>query len=72
MLEVGINRDRTDPAWKQKPSWHLVATDDHMIAPPAQRAMSKRAGATVKEVAGSHAVYVSNPEAVAELTRKTS
>lgn len=47
----------------------LVATDDRMIPPAAQRAMSKRAGATVKEVAGSHAVYVSNPAAVAELIR---
>lgn len=59
----------TDPAWKHKPSWYLVATDDHMIPPVAQRAMSKRAGATVKEVAGSHAVYVSNPKAVADLIR---
>lgn len=59
----------TDPAWKQKPSWYLVATDDRMIPPAAQRAMSKRAGATVKEVAGSHAVYVSNPQAVAALIR---
>jgi pimeloyl-ACP methyl ester carboxylesterase len=59
----------TDPAWKQKPSWYLVATDDRMIPPAAQRAMSKRIGATVKEVAGSHAVYVSDPAAVAALIR---
>jgi hypothetical protein len=57
----------TVPAWKSKPSWYLVATDDHMIPPPAQRDMAKRAGATVKEVKGSHAVYVSNPPAVANL-----
>lgn len=62
----------TDPAWKQKPSWYLVATDDRMIPPAAQRAMSKRARATVKEVAGSHAVYVSNPAAVAELIRNAA
>lgn len=62
----------TDPAWKQKPSWYLVATDDRMIPPEAQRAMSKRAGATVTEVAGSHSIYVSNPEAVAELIRKAA
>lgn len=62
----------TDPAWKKKPSWYLVATDDRMIPPDAQRAMSKRAGATVTEVAGSHAIYVSNPEAVAELIRKAA
>lgn len=55
----------TEPAWKSRPSWYLVATDDHMIPPAAQRAMAKRAGSTVVEVEGSHAVYVSKPEAVA-------
>jgi pimeloyl-ACP methyl ester carboxylesterase len=53
-------------AWKTKPSWYLVATDDKMIPPPAQRFMSERAGSTVVEVAGSHAVYVSQPNAVAK------
>jgi pimeloyl-ACP methyl ester carboxylesterase len=53
------------PAWKSKPSWYLVATDDRMIPPPAQRLMARRAGATVVEVAGSHAMYVSQPAAVA-------
>jgi len=57
----------TTPAWTSKPSHYLVATDDHMIPPPAQRQMAQRAGATVVEVAGSHAVYVSQPEAVARL-----
>jgi pimeloyl-ACP methyl ester carboxylesterase len=55
----------TEPAWRTKPSWYLVAADDHMIPPPAQRAMAERAGATVTETPGSHAVYVSNPAAVA-------
>ena len=55
----------TDPAWSTKPSWYLVATEDRMIPPPAQRIMSERAGATVTETAGSHAVYVSDPAAVA-------
>ena len=59
----------TQPAWRSKPSWYLVATDDRMIPPPAQRLMSKRAGSTVIEVKGSHAVYVSQPEAVAELIK---
>jgi pimeloyl-ACP methyl ester carboxylesterase len=59
----------TDPAWRSKPSWYLVATDDRMIPPPAQRAMSKRAGATVIESPGSHSVYVSRPEAVADLIK---
>jgi pimeloyl-ACP methyl ester carboxylesterase len=57
----------TEPAWKSKPSWYLVATEDRMIPPPAQRQMSKRAGATVTEAAGSHAIYVSKPEIVAAL-----
>jgi pimeloyl-ACP methyl ester carboxylesterase len=54
-----------EPAWKTKPSWYLVTTEDKMIPPPAQRFMSKRAGSTVTEVPGSHAVYVSQPAAVA-------
>jgi pimeloyl-ACP methyl ester carboxylesterase len=57
----------TEPAWRSKPSWYLIATEDRMIPPPAQRAMSSRAGATVVEVTGSHAIYVSQPAAVAKL-----
>jgi pimeloyl-ACP methyl ester carboxylesterase len=57
----------TDPAWRSKPSWYLVASDDRMIPPPAQRMMSERAGSTVVEVPGSHAIYVSQPSAVASL-----
>jgi pimeloyl-ACP methyl ester carboxylesterase len=57
----------SEPAWKSKSSWYLIATDDKMIPPPAQQFMSKRAGATVIEVKGSHAVYVSHPKAVAKL-----
>jgi pimeloyl-ACP methyl ester carboxylesterase len=60
------------PAWKAKPSWYLLATDDKMIPPPAQRFMSKRAGSTVAEVAGSHAIYESQPEAVAALIAKAA
>src|SRR5712692_3218476 len=62
----------SEPAWRSKPSWYLVATDDHMIPPPAQRFMAKRAGATVVEVAGSHAIYVSQPAAVAGLIAKAA
>jgi len=57
----------SEAAWKSKPSWYLVATDDRMIPPPAQQFMSKRAGSTVIESKGSHAVYVSQPAAVAAL-----
>ena len=59
-------------SWKNKPSWYLVAKDDKMIPPPAQRAMSQRAGSTVVEVPSSHAVYVSQPKAVAALIEKAA
>jgi pimeloyl-ACP methyl ester carboxylesterase len=62
-----LNGTITEAAWRSKPSWYLVATADRMIPPPAQQAMSKRAGSTVVEVEGSHAVYVSKPKAVAAL-----
>src|SRR6476620_10176332 len=57
----------TEPAWRNKPSWYLVTTEDRMIPPDAQRLMSKRANATVVETAASHSVYVSQPEAVAAI-----
>jgi pimeloyl-ACP methyl ester carboxylesterase len=62
----------SEPAWKKKPSWYLIATDDKMIPPDAQRAMSKRAGSTVVEVKGSHAIYVSQPKAVASLIEQAA
>jgi pimeloyl-ACP methyl ester carboxylesterase len=62
----------TVPAWKAKPSWYLVATDDHMIPPPAQQGMAKRIGATVVEAKGSHAIYVSQPEAVARIIEQAA
>ena len=62
----------SEPAWRSKPSWYLVATDDKMIPPPAQRFMSERAGSTVVEAPGSHAIYVSKPNAVAALIKKAA
>jgi pimeloyl-ACP methyl ester carboxylesterase len=62
----------SQPAWRTKPSWYLVANQDKMIPPDAQRAMSKRAGSTVVEVKGSHSVYVSQPQAVASLIEKAA
>ena len=62
----------SEPAWRVSPSWYLVATDDRMIPPPAQRQMAERAGATVTEVAGSHAIYESQPGAVAELVKQAA
>jgi pimeloyl-ACP methyl ester carboxylesterase len=67
-----LNGAVSEPAWRSKPSWYLVATDDRMIPPPAQRAMSERAGATVVEQAGSHSVYVSQPQATADLIKRAA
>jgi pimeloyl-ACP methyl ester carboxylesterase len=62
----------SEPAWRTKPSWYMLTTEDRMIPPDAQRAMSKRAGATVVEVKGSHAIYVSQPRAVADLIEQAA
>ena len=67
-----LNGAVTEPAWRTKPSWYLVSTEDKMIPPDAQRAMSKRAGSTVVEAKGSHAVYVSQPQAVAAIITKAA
>lgn len=67
-----LNGAVSEPAWKTKPSWYLVATADKMIPPEAQRFMAKRASSTVTEVAGSHAVYVSQPNAVAAFIEEAS
>src|SRR5712672_2305982 len=60
----------TEPAWRTKPSWYLIATEDRMIPPDAQRFMSQRADAKVSETAASHSVYISQPEAVAAIIEK--
>jgi pimeloyl-ACP methyl ester carboxylesterase len=62
----------TDPAWRTRPSWYLVTTEDRMIPPPAQRTMSQRAGSTAVEVAASHSVYLSQPAAVATLINQAA
>jgi pimeloyl-ACP methyl ester carboxylesterase len=59
----------TEPAWRTKPSWYLLTTEDRIFPPPGQRMMAERAGATVVEVSGSHASILSHPEAVAGLIR---
>jgi len=64
-----LNGAVTEPAWRIKPSWYLVATEDRMIPPPAQRAMSERAGSTVIGAAGSHSIYVSQPSVTADLIK---
>jgi pimeloyl-ACP methyl ester carboxylesterase len=67
-----LNGTVTEAAWRTKPSWYLIATDDKMIPPAAQEIMSKRAGSTVAQTRGSHAVYVSQPQAVAALIEKAA
>jgi pimeloyl-ACP methyl ester carboxylesterase len=67
-----LNGAVTEPAWRSKPSWDLIASEDRMIPPPAQRAMSERAGTTVVEAAGSHSIYVSQPHATAELIKQAA
>lgn len=62
----------SEPAWKTKPSWYLVVSEDRMIPPAAQRFMAKRAGSAVVEVKGSHAIYVSQPAAVADLIEQAA
>ena len=62
----------SEAAWASKPSWYLIATDDRMIPPPAQKEMSGRAGATVQEVGASHSVYLSQPAAVTQLIKKAA
>jgi pimeloyl-ACP methyl ester carboxylesterase len=67
-----LSGEVTEPAWKTKPSWYLQVRDDKMIPHPAQEFMSKRAGATVVEVPGSHAIYVSNARAVADIIQQAA
>jgi pimeloyl-ACP methyl ester carboxylesterase len=67
-----LNGAVSEPAWKTKQSWYLVATDDKMIPPAAQRFMAGRAGAKVEEAAGSHAIYVSKPAVVAAFIEKAA
>jgi pimeloyl-ACP methyl ester carboxylesterase len=62
----------SEAAWRSKPSWYLVTTEDRMIPPQHQRWMSERAGMTVEEAAGSHAIYVSRPDVVAALIEKAA
>lgn len=56
----------SEPAWKTRPAWHVIATDDHVVPPDAQRQWAARAGATIIETAGSHAAYISKPQVVAD------
>jgi pimeloyl-ACP methyl ester carboxylesterase len=67
-----LNGTISEPAWRTKPTWYLLTTDDRMIPPAAQRLMAKRASATVVEVKSSHAIFVSHPQAVASVIEKAA
>ena len=54
-------------AWKTKPTWHIVATEDHSIPPDLERFMGKRTGGKVSEIKGSHLIFISHPEEVADV-----
>jgi pimeloyl-ACP methyl ester carboxylesterase len=62
----------SEAAWRIKPSRYLLTTQDRMIPPSAQRAMAERTGAAITEVPASHAVYVSQPQAVASLIKQAA
>ena len=69
---TGFGTPITDAAWKHKKSWYAVATDDRMINPEMERMMAKRAGSTTIEIKGSHAIYMSQPQAVAKLIERAA
>ncbi|MFD1931202.1 MULTISPECIES: alpha/beta fold hydrolase [Nonomuraea] len=60
------------PAWKTVPSWFLVAKQDRIIPPQAERAMAKRAKATTVEIDSSHVAMLSHPDAVTRLILKAA
>ncbi|MEP9375097.1 alpha/beta hydrolase [Aquabacter sp. CN5-332] len=63
--KAAFTAEAGEPAWKVKPSWALIATQDRSINPDLERDMARRAASRVHEVAASHAVYASQPDAVA-------
>jgi pimeloyl-ACP methyl ester carboxylesterase len=67
-----LNAAISEPAWRTKPSWYLLTTNDRMIPPAQQRTMSERAKATVTETVASHAVFVSQPAVVAQLIKEAA
>lgn len=60
------------PAWKSKPSFAIVATNDHAINPDLERSMYKRSGSTVTELSSSHVVYISHPAEVAAVIERAA
>jgi pimeloyl-ACP methyl ester carboxylesterase len=67
IAEPAFSEQTATPAWKDLPSWAVVATGDKTVGTDVVRSMAERAGATITEVEGSHAIMVSQPEAVADV-----
>ena len=62
----------TNPAWKHKPTWYMVATEDRSINPEQERMMAKRAKAKTVEVKASHVAYMAYPKETAKLIEEAA
>jgi pimeloyl-ACP methyl ester carboxylesterase len=67
VAELAFSEPSGPPAWKTRPSWAVVATGDKAAGTDVTRAMAERAGAAITEVAGSHVIMISQPQAVADV-----
>jgi pimeloyl-ACP methyl ester carboxylesterase len=67
VAELAFSEVSGEPAWKNLPSWAVVATGDKAAGSDVVRSMAERAGATITEVEGSHVIMISQPQAVADV-----
>jgi pimeloyl-ACP methyl ester carboxylesterase len=67
VAELAFGEPSGPPAWKEKPSWAVVATGDKAAGTDVVRSMAERAGATITEVAGSHVIMISRPDVVTDV-----
>ncbi len=71
-LDRPFGQKMTVPAWKSKPSWAIIASEDRAINPALESFMYKRAGSQVTEIKSSHVVYISHPKEVAAVIEKAA
>ena len=64
---VSFGEMTQNPAWKTLPTWAIISPSDFVIGPSGERFMAERAGATITEVEASHAMMISQPQAVADV-----
>ena len=67
VAELAFSEPSGPPAWKDRPSWAVVATGDRAAGTDVTRSMAERAGATITEIDGSHVIMISQPQDVAEV-----